>query len=133
VNQLIRTSTGKLNVAAQLGIAVGIVIQIATGVDSYPTVPPGAVLAVVVAALLVLVRWRFIAVLGLIFPLWIAIGAVFTSGTGDRLGDPGSVGPFIGTLLQMIAVAVGIITGLLLTIAAFRSTHREAGQPSMAR
>ena len=92
------------------------------------------VLAVVVAALLVLVRWRYIAILGLILPLWIAIGAVFTSGTWDRLGDPGTVGPFLGTLLQMIAVVVGIVH----RPAAHRRrapgpTHREAGQPSMVR
>lgn len=130
---LISTNTGKLNVAAQLGIAAGIVIQIATGVDSYPTVPPGAVLAVLVAVLLILVRWRFIALLGLIFPIWIAIGAVITSGTGDRLGHPSTVGPFLGTLLQMIAVAVGILTGLALTIAAFRPARRQADEPSMAR
>jgi hypothetical protein len=125
-------STRTLNVMAQLGIALGIVIQIATGVKGYPTVPPGAALAVVVAALVAMVRWRYVVLLGLILPIWIAIGALLTSGTGHRLGHPGTVGPFLGTLLQMLAVAVGIVTGVLLTVAAFRADRRTDNRAAVA-
>jgi len=127
------TGASRINVAAELGIALGIVIQIATGVHSYPTIPPGAVLAVVVAVLLVVLRWRYVGVLGLIFPVWIAIGAVLTSGTGHRLGHPGEVGPFLGTLVQMIAVVVGILTGLALTAAALRPVRQGTGAPTPIR
>ena len=127
------SGTRILNIIAQLGIALGIVIQIATGVEGYPTIPPGAVIAVVVAVLLAVVRWRYVVVLGLLLPVWMAIGAVADHGTRDRLGDPGEVGPFLGTLIQVIAVAVGIVTGLVLTVAAFRSTRHADDRSRLGR
>ncbi|MBV8931246.1 MAG: hypothetical protein JOZ47_12385 [Kutzneria sp.] len=109
-----------LNAAGQLGIALGIVVQIATGVVGYPTPPPGAVLAVVVAALVLFVRWRYMLIVGLLFSVWITIGALVTPGTGQRLADPASVGPFLGTALQVLALAVGIITGVIGTVRLLR-------------
>ncbi len=110
-----------VNAAASLGVALGIAVQIATGVDEYPTPPPGAILAVVAAAAVAFVPWRYIGIIALAFPVWIAVGAAVTSGTADRLGDPSSSGPFIGTLVQMIAVAVGILTGAALLYRGVRS------------
>jgi len=112
-----------VNAAAAIVVALAIVLQIATGVDGYPTVPPGAVLAVIVAAVVAFVPWRYVAVVGLIYPIWIAIGALATSGTADRLGDPGTVGPFVGTALQVMALVVGLVSGVAMVLKLRSGSH----------
>lgn len=115
-----------VNAVASLAVAAAIGIQIATGVDDYPTVPPGAVLAVVAAVIVLAVRSRWAVVAGFVYPVWIVIGAFATSGTGDRLSRPSDLGPFLGTVLQVAALAVGLVTGVALVAALVPAARRRA-------
>lgn len=112
----------QLTAAGMLLCAVGIVLQIVTGATGYPTVPPGALITAAVGLVVLFVPWRFIPALGLLVGAFITFGAFATSDTGDRLSDPGTFGPFIGTVVQLIGLAAAIVFGLLATIRAARRT-----------
>lgn len=103
--------------------AVGIVLQIATGADGYPTVPPGVVITVVGALLVAFVSWRFMPIVGLLVGAFISVGAFVTPNTGDRLGAPGDFGPFLGTVVQIIGLAMAVIFGIVATVQAFRRSE----------
>lgn len=90
--------------------AVGVVIQIASGVD-YPAVPPGLFILLVPAGLVALGRWRWAPILAVVAALFIAAG-YFLSGTVVRLLDPGEPGVFFGLWLQFIAAIVTVIAGI---------------------
>jgi len=100
--------------------AIAIILQKVTGASGYPTIPPGAVITAVAAILVALVPWRFIPVLGFLLGAFILFGAFVTAGTGDRLSQPGTAGPFLGTLLQMIGLIMAVIFGALATVDALR-------------
>jgi hypothetical protein len=111
--QLTATSRLRLiNVAGLLGAAVGIVIQIASGVD-YPRVPPGLILLLGTAALVIGTGWRWVTYLAVVVPLFLLVGGSIAPTGRNNLTDPGSFGPFIGTVIQMTAVVVAFAAGAL--------------------
>jgi hypothetical protein len=116
------SAAGKLNVAGLVAAAAGIVIQIASGAD-YPTVPPGLIILLAAAGLVALgARWRWTTIVGVVVPTFLLIGAVVASQARDQLGDPGQVGVFVGTAVQLLAMAVALVAGVA---AAWRSyRHR---------
>jgi hypothetical protein len=116
------SAAGKLNVAGLVAAAAGIVIQIASGAD-YPTVPPGLIILLAAAGLVALgARWRWTTVVGVVVPAFLLVGAVVASQARDQLGDPGQVGVFVGTVVQLLAMAVALVAGVA---AAWRSyRHR---------
>jgi hypothetical protein len=116
------SAAGKLNVAGLVAAAAGIVIQIASGAD-YPTVPPGLIILLAAAGLVALgARWRWTTIVGVVVPAFLLVGAVVASQARDQLGDPGQVGVFVGTVVQLLAMAVALVAGVA---AAWRSyRHR---------
>ena len=52
---------------------VGIVVQIALGVD-YPTVPPGPILLAAAVVLVIFAPWRWAPVAGAVVPLFLVVG-----------------------------------------------------------
>jgi len=50
------TPASALNVAGLLAFGAMIIVQIAGGIDDYPTIPPGLVISLVVVALVVFVQ-----------------------------------------------------------------------------
>ena len=121
-NQESLPPVGVLNVAAILGFGAMIVIQIAGGVDQYPTVPPGLVISIVVAAVLVFGRklW-WTALLGAVWPLFLTVGAIVSPNTSDNLGDTGDAFLFITTVVQMAVLAVALVAGVLYAVSRSRS------------
>lgn len=92
--------------------AAGIVIQIASGAD-YPTVPPGLIILLVAAGLVAMgTRWRWVTVVGVAVPTFLLIGGAIAPQARDQLGDPGQVGVFIGTAVQLLALAVALVAGV---------------------
>jgi hypothetical protein len=102
----------KVNVGALLAAAVGIVIQIAAGVD-YPAVPPGLLMLFVAAGLVAFGPWPWVSFIGVIVPLFLFVGGIIAPTGRDNLADPGDFGQFAGTLIQLVAVAVALTAGLL--------------------
>jgi hypothetical protein len=120
------SAAGKLNVTGMVAAAAGIIIQITSGSELYPTIPPGPIILLAGAALVALGPWRWTAVVGVVVPLFLLVGAVMAAVNSgefvDQLTDPGQVGIgiFAGDVLQML----GVITALVAGIVALRQSSR---------
>ena len=113
---------GKLNVAGLVVAAAGILIQVLSGVDEYPAIPPGLIILLVVAGVVALgSRWRWTPMIGVALPLYLTVGAFVTPGTADRLAHPGEVGAFVGTAVQMLGLVTALIAGLVATTQNYRT------------
>jgi hypothetical protein len=95
-------STTRLSPAARLnalGLAVaatGIMIQYVSGVD-YPTIPPGPIILLAAASVVVFGPWRRAPVAGL----------------NETLGDPSEPGGFLGALLQTAGLVIALPAGVV--------------------
>ena len=119
--------SSKLTAIALVGVAVGIWIQALSGVAEYPTFPPGPVALLAVAAVIVLVdRWWWIPMSGLLLSALILVGAVVRPGTANRLSDPAAVGAFTGTLIQVLALVLGVAAGRVATVPNYRGRTSAA-------
>jgi hypothetical protein len=118
------SAAGKLTVAGLVVAAAGIVIQIASGAE-YPTVPPGLIILLVAAGLVALgARWRWTIIVGVIVSLFLLVGGALAPQSRDQLGDPGQVGVFIGTVIQLLALVVALVAGVAATRQSYRNqTH----------
>ena len=116
------SAAGKLNVAGLVAAAAGIVIQIASGAD-YPTVPPGLILLLAAAGLVAVgARWRWTTIVGVVVPAFLLVGGAIAPQAREQLGDPSQVGVFVGTAVQLLAMAVALVAGLAATWRSYR--HR---------
>jgi hypothetical protein len=105
-------TASKVNVAAMLTAIVGIVIQIAAGVD-YPPIPPGPIILAVAAALVVFTHRRWASIIAVIVPLFLTVGGTiaFVASDDMALRHPDDVAAFGATAVQMVAVIVAAIAG----------------------
>jgi hypothetical protein len=91
-------------------------IQYVSGVD-YPTIPPGPLILLVGAAVVAFGPWRWSPVVGLVVALFVSIGGVIATVAGDgftpQLSDPGAVGGFAGTLVQLVGLGVAVPAGVV--------------------
>jgi hypothetical protein len=102
-----RTEAAALAVAA-----VGIIIQIIGGVN-YPAVPPGLIILLAAAALVAFLPWRWAPVIGMLAGAFMVIGAIAAANARYDLTHPGHPGAFIGTWIQLIAVVVAVVAGVM--------------------
>ena len=101
-------AAGTLTVAGLVAAAAGIAIQVLSGVDEYPTIPPGLVILLVVAGLIILgARWRWTPLLGVAVAGFILFGAFVTPGTA----------------IQMLGLCVALLAGI---VAALQGARRPA-------
>jgi hypothetical protein len=128
------TPVALLNVVGLVVAAAGIMIQYVSGVD-YPTIPPGPIILLAAAAVVVFGPWRWSPVVGLVAALFLSIGGAIATivGNGFRetLGDPGEVG-FAGAVIQIVGLAIALPAGI---VATKRSSLRTgvAGWPGGAQ
>jgi len=109
------STAAKLNAGFLFAAALGIVLQIIVGVPGYPVVPPGPII-LAVAGILVLTlspRYRWITIVGVVAPAFILVGGILEGSIWGRLGAPGDFGPFFGTAVQMIGVALAVVYGII--------------------
>lgn len=97
-------------VGGLVAAAAGIVVQIMGGAD-YPTIPPG-VPVLLAAAVLFAIRTRWTPPAGLLVTLFISIGAVTTPNVRDHLADPSAMVVFVGTVIELVGLAAGLIFGI---------------------
>jgi hypothetical protein len=90
---------------------VGIVIQIASGVD-YPTIPPGPIILLVATAIVALGRWRWSPIVGVIVPAFLLVGGAIAGVANDELWNLDEPGQFFGLLVQTIGVITALIGGI---------------------
>ena len=130
-NRMTLPMAGMVNVAGLLGFAVMIVVQIAGGINDYPTIPPGLVISVAVAALIVLgVRWWWPAIVGALWPLFLAVGAVSSTLRNDK-GKFHNNFVLSTTIVQFLFLAVALVAGVIFVIGRYRgrgvgTRHAEA-------
>jgi hypothetical protein len=102
--------------------ALGILVQAFTGAKGYPRVPPGIIILAVVGALVYLTRqFRWASITGVALAALISIGVFTTHGTAERLSHPTDVGPFVGTVVQLIGLVVALVVGIRCTTTAYLS------------
>lgn len=123
-----------LTVVGLVAVAVGIIIQIAAGVDDFPRIPPGAVISLAVVALIVLgSRWWWIPIAGTIWAVFLLVGAFVSAGARDRMTDrlsaPGEFGAFAGTLVMVLGIVLALVAGIVATVQNSR-TRTEPDQTS---
>ncbi|MDH6222184.1 hypothetical protein [Streptomyces pseudovenezuelae] len=100
--------------AALLLLAVSIVVQIAAGAD-YPTVPPGLVIPLVAAGLLLWRTNRWTTGLALAIGVFIGTGAFLTPDTGDHLSS-GDTLLIVSTVAELVALAGLVVAGAMATL-----------------
>jgi hypothetical protein len=91
---------------------VAIVIQIAAGVD-YPAIPPGPIILAVTVVLVVFTSMRWVAVVAIVVPLFLAVGGTVALLADDEsaLRHPDDVVAFTATVVQMAALVVAVVAG----------------------
>jgi hypothetical protein len=118
------SAAASLTVAGLVVAAVGIVIQIASGAN-YPTIPPGLLVLLVAAGLVGLAtRWRWTMIVGVIVSLFLLVGGALAPQARQQLGDPGQVGVFIGTVIQLLALVVALVASVAATRQLYRTQTR---------
>jgi hypothetical protein len=110
---LARLSRPARTEAAALAVAAaGIIIQIIGGVN-YPAVPPGLIILLAAAALVAFLPWRWAPVFGVLAGAFMVIGAIGAANARYDLTHPGHPGAFIGTWIQLIAVVIAVVAGVM--------------------
>jgi hypothetical protein len=100
--------------------AVGIFVQKAGGVN-YDAVPPGAVIFVVGALLVLALPWAWVPLLGALIGVFMAFGFVANPDSLTRLGHPGDFLAFLGTWIQVIGVVAALVAGIGLAVSGLRT------------
>ncbi len=99
--------------------ACGIAVLWAAGVEFPTAVPPGLVILLAGAVLVVVFRARWADALGGLLGLFVVVGFVLSGLHGDGfenlLGDHG-VAVSVGQVVQLVGVVTATITGALLAL-----------------
>lgn len=127
--QIDSSLAARLLVVGLVVAAAGMLIQYASGVE-YPTIPPGPIIALVAAAVVAFGPWRRAPVVGLVAAVFISLGGVIATIAGNgftpQLSDPGAVGGFVGTLVQIAGLVIAVAAGV---VAVRPSVGSRAGTP----
>ncbi|MGA8531876.1 MAG: DUF4383 domain-containing protein [Acidobacteriaceae bacterium] len=131
----------KLTTAGLLASALAIWIQWLSRDPAYRTFPPGPIFFVVVAAVVAFgTRWWWTPLIGALLSLLVTAGWFSRlSPEMQRLSHPASLGGFasgifLGTLLQITALALTDVAGIVATVQNFsRRQNRTAGVKAVLR
>jgi hypothetical protein len=117
----------RLTVAGLIGVAIALWTLWLSGDPAFPKFPPGPVFFIAVAAIVVMgARWWWTPLIGALIGLLVTSGWFVRLDAGIlRLTHPGSLGKFtagifLGALLQVVALAVTDIAGLVATVQNYR-------------
>jgi len=91
--------------------AAGVIVQILTGVPGFPLIPPGPIILLAAATVVMWLRWRWAPAVGLLAALFIAVGGVLEGSVFERLTAPAAIGPFAGSAIQLLGLVVAILAG----------------------
>jgi hypothetical protein len=123
-NRMTLPAAGVVNVAGLLAFGVMIIVQIAGGMDNYPTIPPGLVISIAVVALIVLgARWWWTAIAGALWPLFLTVGAIAATAKSDKSRFE-NMFVLTTTIVQMAFLATALIAGFAFAVQRLRSRNR---------
>jgi hypothetical protein len=110
------SAAARLNAAGLVVAAAGITIQFVSGVD-FPTIPPGPIILLSAAAVVVFGPWRSSPWVGLVAAAFVSLGGVIATiagnGFNSTLGDPSEVGGFIGAVVQIAGLLIALPAGVV--------------------
>jgi hypothetical protein len=110
----------KVNVAGMLVAAAGILVEYFSGVEGFPTVPPGPFILAGAAALVAFGPWRWTPAVAVLAPLLsLALGTLSTVlnwGTTAPLSDPGEPAGFAGAVLQFLGLLAALAAGIVVVV-----------------
>jgi hypothetical protein len=125
-----RSAPTKVNAAGLVVAATGILIQYFSGVEGFPTVPPGPFILLGAAALVAWGPWRWTAAVGVLAPLLgLVLGAMSTIlnwGTTAPLSHPGEPAGFAGAVIQFLGLLVALGAGIVTVTQAPRGSDLRA-------
>jgi hypothetical protein len=125
----------KLNAAALAVTAAGMVLQIASGSELYPTIPPGPIILLVGAGVVALGPRRWSPIIGLAVPLILTVGGIIAAAAGneflDQLTEPAEVGLFAGTAVHLLGLVGALVTGIIAMTRTYSGSRQlETGRRS---
>ncbi len=133
------TAWTKLTIAGLISIAVAIWAQWLSGDPAYPKFPPGPVIFIAVAAIVVMgARWWWTPLVGALLSLLVTSGwFALLPRNVLRLTHPGAVGTFAagifaGALLQIVALVFTDIAGLVATVQNYRRMQKVGDSAKIA-
>jgi hypothetical protein len=105
-----------LDAAGLVVAATGIMIQYVSGVD-FPTIPPGPIILLAAAAVVVFGPWRRAPAVGLVAAAFVSLGGVIATiagnGFSETLGNPSEVGGFVGAVVQIAGLTIALPAGVV--------------------
>ncbi len=105
----------RLNVMGLVVTAIGMLLQIASGSELYPTLS-GPIVLLVGAAIVAFAPGRWTAYVGLVIPVVLAAGlvvaAAMSEGFVKQLADIGRVGLFVGSLVHVTGLIAAVAGGV---------------------
>jgi hypothetical protein len=116
----------RITLALSLIVAgVGILIQFLVGVPGFPKVPPGPIILGLAGILVLVVRQRWMLIIGLIAALFVTVGGLIEGSVWGRLGDPGKFDVWSGVFLQWIGLLIALISAVI----AIRQAYSRSRTP----
>ena len=104
-----------MNVIGLVVTAAGMLLQIASGSELYPSLT-GPIVLLVAAAFVALGPRRMTPFVAVLVPLALGIGAivaaVMTGGFTNQLADPGNAGVLIGSLMHVVGLVAAVTGGV---------------------
>lgn len=123
-----RDTLDKRQARSVLGLSLllagaGVLTQFLVGVPGFPAIPPGPIiLGVAGIVVLVLRRYRWPLVLGLVAAVFVLGGGLIEGSVWGRLADPAQVAVWIGVLMQWLGLVVAVVAGVIAVREAFSGT-----------
>jgi hypothetical protein len=93
---------------------------------NYDTVPPGAIIFLVGALLVLALPWSWVPWLGVLVSLFMVVGFVANSDSLARLGHPSAFLAFLGTWIQVIGVVAALVVGIGPAFSGTRTTKARS-------
>ena len=130
--QILLSMAGKLTVVGLVVAAAGILTQYFSGVEGFPTIPPGPIILLVAAAVVAFGPWRWAAAVGVAASLFVLVGGTIATivnwGSRAPLSNPAEVGGFVGSVIQFLGVIIALMAGIVAT----RQNYRT-GAPTLSQ
>jgi hypothetical protein len=112
-----RTGAKTLTIVGLIVGAAGILTQYFSGVEGFPTIPPGSIILLAAAAVLALGSRRWTIALGVFAALFVLVGGTIATALnwGGRapLSNPAEPGGFIGAIIQFVGVVTALVAGIV--------------------
>src|SRR5687768_703793 len=119
----------KLALAGLVITAIGMLLEIGSGSELYPTLT-GPIVLLVTAAVVVLRQARWTGYVGLIVPLVLAIGLVVSMVMSptflEQLTDLGNAGIIAGSIAHVVGLVAAVAGGFGMILSTNRNGSREA-------